>query len=65
MPSLGRHLVVNLDEMRKKARANVDQTWTDGDAEVIAFLEPDDEHRELPADSEVGGARFEPVTPAW
>ena len=38
MPSLGRHLVVNLDEVRKKERGNVGQTWTDGNTEVIAFL---------------------------
>jgi hypothetical protein len=39
-------------------RANVPQIpfrmWTNDDAEVIAFPEPEDENEELPADSEGG-----------
>ena len=54
MPSLGHQLAVDLDEMRKKAREGVDQTWTKADAEVISFPEPDDENTDLPADSEGG-----------
>ena len=54
MPSLGHQLAVNLDEMRKKALEGVDQTWTKGDAEVIAFPEPDVENTDLPGDSEGG-----------
>jgi len=54
MPSLGHQLAVNLDEMRKKAREGVDQTWTRGDAEVIAFPDPEDENTDLPGDSEGG-----------
>jgi hypothetical protein len=38
----------------KKARLDVDQTWTKPDAEVIAFPEPEDENSDLPADSEGG-----------
>ena len=54
MPGLGRQLAANLDEMRKKAVSDVDQTWTNDDAEVIAFPEPDDENDDLPGDSESG-----------
>ena len=54
MPSLGHQLAVDLDEMRKKARSDVDQTWTKADAEVISFPEPNDENTGLPADSEGG-----------
>jgi|GEM_PF-3737556 hypothetical protein len=54
MPSLGHQLAVNLDEMRQKARSDVDQTWTSGDAEVIAFPAPEDENDDLAADSEGG-----------
>jgi integrase len=54
MPSLGHQLAVNLDDMRKKARSDVDQTWTNDDAEVIAFPKPEDGNDDLPADSEGG-----------
>ena len=37
MPSLGHHLSDNLDEMRTKARRNVEQMWNNEDAEVIEF----------------------------
>jgi hypothetical protein len=64
MPGLGRQLAANLDEMRKKAVSDVDQMWTNDDAEVIAFPEPEEENDGLPADSEGGGTGFETVTPA-
>jgi hypothetical protein len=54
MPGLGRQLARNLDEMRKKAVSHVAQMWTDDDAEVIAFPEPEHENDDLPADSEGG-----------
>jgi integrase len=54
MPGLGRQLARNLDEMRKKAVSDVDQMWTTGDAEVIAFPEPEDENDDLPAETESG-----------
>jgi integrase len=54
MPSLGRQLSVNLDEVRKKARADVDQTWTSGTGDVIEFPYEIDENEDLPADSESG-----------
>ena len=54
MPSLGRQLSVNLDEMRKKVRADVDQARTSEHAEVIDFPQPRHENEELPADSEGG-----------
>ncbi len=54
MPTLGYQLAANLDEMRKKTVSGVDQTWTNADAEVIAFPEPDDENDDLPAESESG-----------
>jgi hypothetical protein len=50
----GRQLAANLDEMRKKAVSDVDQMWTNDDAEVIAFPEPENENDDLPADSEGG-----------
>ena len=53
MPSLGHQLAVNL-EMRKKARSDVDQTWTKGDAEVIVFPESDNKNTDLPVESEGG-----------
>jgi len=64
MPSLGHQLAVNLDEMRKKARTDVDQTWTKANAEVIAFPEPVGEKIDLPGIRRVGGTGFEPPTPA-
>ena len=54
MPTLGRQLAANLDEMRKKTVSGVDQTWTNDDAEVIAFPESEDGNDALPADSESG-----------
>jgi hypothetical protein len=54
MPSLGHQLAANLDEMRKKARADVDQTWTNDDANILEFPQPDEEWDDLPADSEGG-----------
>jgi hypothetical protein len=51
MPSLGHQLAV---AMRKTARSDVDQMWTKGDAEVIAFPEPNDENTALPADQKGG-----------
>jgi integrase len=54
MPGLGRQLARNLDEMRKKAVSDVDQMWTNDDAEIIAFPEPEEENDDLPADSEGG-----------
>jgi hypothetical protein len=46
MPSLGHQLAAT---MRKTARSDVDRMWTKGDAEVIAFPEPNDENTALPA----------------
>jgi integrase len=54
MPSLGHQLAVNLDEVRTRAVADVDQTWTDGDGEVIEFPYEIEENEDLPADSEGG-----------
>jgi hypothetical protein len=54
MPSLGRQLAVNLDEVRKKAVANVDQTWTNGDGEVIEFPYELAQNEDLPAESGSG-----------
>jgi hypothetical protein len=54
MPSLGRQLAVNLDEVRKRAVANVDQTWTNGDGEVIEFPYEIEENEDLAGDSESG-----------
>jgi hypothetical protein len=54
MPSLGRQLAVNLDEVRKRAVANMDQLWTNGDGEVIEFPYEIEQNEELPADSEGG-----------
>ena len=54
MPTLGEQLSVSLDEMRAKARRNVDQMWTTGDAEVIEFPTDIDENEELPAETDGG-----------
>ena len=54
MPTLGEQLSVSLDEMRQKARRNVDQTWTTGDAEVIEFPTDNEEKGELAAETDGG-----------
>jgi len=54
MPSLGHQLAVNLDEARKKARRDVDQTWTNGNADVIEFPHDLPLTADLPAET-VGG----------
>ncbi len=39
---------------RDFTRSDVDQTWTNGDAEVIALPDREDENGDLPADSKGG-----------
>ena len=64
LPSLGHQLAVNLDEMRLRARSDVDLTWAKGDAEVITFPEPEDETPIYLQIRRVGGAGIEPATSA-
>ena len=56
MPSLGRQLSADLDEARAKARAGVDQMWTNCDADVIEFPYEVEENDDLPA--ETSGGRY-------
>jgi len=64
MPSLGHQLSADLDVSRAKARADVDQMWTKGDADVIEFPLRDRGNDDLPAEQMVGGTGIEPVTSA-
>ena len=54
MPGLGRSARGKSRRDAEESRSDVDQMWTNDDAEVIAFPEPEDENEELPAASEGG-----------
>ncbi len=54
MPSLGHQLSADLDESRARARSDVDQMWTNGDADIIEFPTEAEENEELPAETDRG-----------